>query len=146
MSASRRRKAPGLKGQAPTQASATGPLEGNIRRDLTVAVKRRLGLAETERVPHEIQELVDSAAREVVEGSLASTVVQEVTKLRPSSLNSNGRSEAASVSPDRVLLHDAELLAAKKQALRVAGFSNDEAMRLLVAEVTGRASQAPRPS
>jgi len=121
-------------------------LEGNIRRDLTVAVKRRLGLAETERVPHEIQELVDSAAREVVEGSLASTVVQEVTKLRPSSLNSNGRSEAASVSPDRVLLHDAELLAAKKQALRVAGFSNDEAMRLLVAEVTGRASQAPRPS
>jgi hypothetical protein len=144
MSASRRRRAATLKGEATTQARATAPFEGKVRSDLTVAVKRRLGLAETDRVPHEIQELVNSAAREVVEGSVTTAVVQEVTKLRPPSLNARDRSEAASMAPDRVLLHEAEILAAKKQALRVAGFSNDEAMRLLVAEVTGRASQAPR--
>jgi hypothetical protein len=42
------------------------------------------------------------------------------------------------------MLHEAERLAARKKALRIAGFSNEEAMQLLVAEVAaGVASQTP---
>jgi len=36
------------------------------------------------------------------------------------------------------LLTEAEYLAAKKKALQAAGFSSDEAMRILVAEVSAR--------
>jgi len=116
-------------------------MENRVKQELTVGVKRRLGLGENERVPAEIQGVVDSAAREVVGNSVASAVVREVSKLRPSSLSGTSGSEATPLSSDVALLREAEHLAAKKNALLVAGFSNDEAMRILVAEVAGRASQ-----
>jgi hypothetical protein len=137
MSASRRRRAATSSGSA---ASPPAPLERRIKQDLTVGVKRRLGLSENEAVPAHIQGLVDSAAHEVVENSVATAVVREVTKLRPS-FSGNAGGDPARASSDLALLQEAEHLAAKKKALRVAGFSNDEAMRLLVAEITGRAAQ-----
>jgi hypothetical protein len=139
MSASRRRKATTSSGGAANPTTAA-PLERRIKQDLTVGVKRRLGLSENEPVPAHIQGLVDSAAHEVAENSVATAVVREVTKLRPS-LGGNAGADPARASSDLALLQEAEHLAAKKKALRVAGFSNDEAMRLLVAEITGRASQ-----
>jgi hypothetical protein len=139
MTASRRRKAATSSGGAASPTTAA-PLERRIKQDLTVGVKRRLGLSENEAVPAHIQGLVDSAAHEVAENSVATAVVREVTKLRPSFSGSAGV-DPARASSDLALLQEAEHLAAKKKALRVAGFSNDEAMRLLVAEITGRASQ-----
>lgn len=140
MTASRRRKAATSSGGAASPTTAAPPLERRIKQDLTVGVKRRLGLSENEAVPAHIQGLVDSAAHEVAENSVATAVVREVTKLRPS-LGGNAGADPARASSDLALLQEAEHLAAKKKALRVAGFSNDEAMRLLVAEITGRASQ-----
>jgi hypothetical protein len=139
MSASRRRKAATSSGSA-ASPTAAAPLERRIKQDLTVGVKRRLGLSENEAVPAHIQGLVDSAAHEVAENSVATAVVREVTKLRPS-FSGNAGGDPARASSDLALLQEAEHLAAKKKALRVAGFSNDDAMRLLVAEITGRASQ-----
>jgi hypothetical protein len=138
MSGSRRRKAAtsSVNAASPT---AAGPIERRVKQDLTEGVRRRLGLGENEAVPAHIQGLVDSAAHEVVENSAATAVVREVTKLRPA-FGGNAGTDPARTSSDLALLQEAERLAAKKKALRVAGFTNDEAMRLLVAEITGRAS------
>jgi hypothetical protein len=140
MSASRRRRAATANVSAGSPTT-TAPLERRIKQDLTMGVRRRLGLGENEAIPAHIQGAVDSAAHEVVENSVATAVVREVTKLRPS-FSGNVGVDPARASSDLALLQEAELLAAKRKALRVAGFSNDEAMRLLVAEVTGRAAQA----
>ena len=106
-----------------------------------MGVKQQLGLGENELVPAHIQGLVDSAAHEVVENSAATAVVREVTRLRTRSLGGSAGADPARASSDLVFLQEAERLAAKRKALRVAGFSNDEAMRLLVAELAGRAFQ-----
>jgi hypothetical protein len=77
----------------------------------------------------------------VAGGAVESTLVQEVARLRPVTLSGDARSEQRRGASDPVLLQEAARLAAKRKALQVAGFSNDEAMRLLVAEVTGMASR-----
>jgi hypothetical protein len=138
MSGSRKRRV-SANHVAPEEPSAT-PLDKRINDELTTGVRRRLALAEREAVPAEIQRLVDSAAREVAAGSLATAVVREVTNLR--SLNGS-IGNVDSKPADAAVLREAERLAGKKQALRLAGFSSDEAMRILVAEVTGRASHEP---
>jgi hypothetical protein len=72
---------------------------------------------------------------------VATALVREVTELRPSRLSGNSGPDAVGTLPEVAVLREAERLAAKKKALRIAGFSNEEAMRLLVAEVAGLASQ-----
>jgi hypothetical protein len=116
------------------------PLESDVRKQLSAAVKQRLGLHEGERVPAEVQGLVDSAAREVAGSAVESTLVQAVARLRPAPLEGQARSEPPRAASNAALL-EAARLAATRKALLVAGFSNDEAMRLLVAEVTGLASR-----
>jgi hypothetical protein len=137
MSGSRKR---GVSANQVAPEEPTTPLEKRINDELTTGVRRRLALAEREAVPAEIQRLVDSAAREVAAGSLATAIVREVTNLR--SLNGS-IGNVDSKPADAAVLREAERLAGKKQALRLAGFSSDEAMRILVAEVTGRASHEP---
>lgn len=124
---------------APDEPTVT-PLEKHVKDELTSGVRRRLGLAEGEATPTEIQRLVDSAAREVAASSHTTAVVREVANLR--SLNGS-ISSIESKPADPAVLREAERLAGKKQALQLAGFSSDEAMRILVAEVSGRASNAP---
>ena len=87
------------------------------------------------------QEVLDAAVHELAENAVATAIFQEVAKLGPRALSVNSGSGSAGVRSDQALLHDAERLAAKRKALRIAGFSNDEAMRLLVAEVNGLAAQ-----
>jgi hypothetical protein len=125
---------------AATAPAATPPLESRVKEELAVGVKQELGLGEDELIPAHIQGLVDSAAHEVVENSASTALVREVKKLRTPSLGGSAGIDPARASRDRLFLQEAERLAAKRKALRVAGFSNEEAMRLLVAEITGRAS------
>jgi hypothetical protein len=139
MPGSRKGKAPTANRAAPDEPTAT-PLEKHIKDELTSGVRRRLGLADCEATPTEIQRLVDSAAREVAASAHTTAVVWEVANLR-SPNGSIGNIESKPADP--TVLREAERLAAKKQALQLAGFSSDEAMRILVAEVTGRASHAP---
>ena len=139
MSARRTQRAARAKHAGST--SAVPPLENDVREQLSAAVKQRLGLREGEQVPAEIQGLVDSAAREVAGGAVESTLVQEVARLRPVALSGDARSAPRRGVSYPALLQEAAHLAAKKKALQVAGFSSDEAMRLLVAELTGLASR-----
>jgi hypothetical protein len=123
MSANRRRRG-AAKPTRPAPPETT-PLESRIRQEVTSRVKQRLGLADQDGVPTEVQAFVDAAAREVAESSIANTVIEEVDNVA-----------------NQPLLREAEYLAAKKRALQAAGFSSDDAMRLLVAEVEGGATSS----
>jgi hypothetical protein len=115
-------------------------------------MRRRLGLAERARLPHGIKHLIETAARDTVESALAVAVGREVTAtakrmVRDSRLRSNDASAPSdlplldeglsfrSVDVSRPLLERARNLAAEKHALEAAGFSSEEAMRILVAEI-----------
>jgi hypothetical protein len=104
-------------------------------------MKQRLGLAKSENVPAPIQDLVDSAARDAAENAVEIAVIREVeevtTRLARVSSGRNDGSKSPTASSDVSLLREAEQLAAKKKALEAAGFSSDEAMRILIAEVVG---------
>jgi len=139
MSANQRPEAARKPGAA-ISARAT-PLETRIKREVKVGIKRRLGLSEGDRLPDGVQGFVDSAAREVAESSLAISVLREVeavTKRMDRSRDDRHGTAAVTSYSEMGLLTEAEYLAAKKKALQAAGFSSDEAMRILVAEVSAR--------
>jgi hypothetical protein len=115
-----RRRSGATKQARPVTPEAT-PFESRIKQEVTRRVKRRLGLAEKDGIPTEVQAVVDAASRAVAESSIEKTVIQELERVA-----------------DLPLLREAEYLAAKKRALQAAGFSNEDAMRILVAEVGGR--------
>lgn len=128
-------------------SAAETPLESRLKQEITLAMKRRLGLDERDQVPAEIQGLVDSAAREVAEGSMATSVMHEVENVARRLGRGWPRDEVAEGVMDSSeldsLLREAEYLAAKKKALQAAGFSSEEAMRILVADVGAGRSQRP---
>jgi hypothetical protein len=145
MSANRRRKTASRQvGLAPPAARA-GPLENRIKKEVTTGMKQRLGLTENETIPAAIQDLVDSAARDAAKNAVEIAVIREVedvtTRLARGAPGNSGGSKSPTTFSDVSLLQDAEQLAAKKKALEGAGFSNEEAMRILIAEVAGGHSQ-----
>ena len=137
MSANRRPRS-ARKPRAATSARAT-PLETQIKGEVKVGVRRRLGLSDGDRLPAGVQGLVDAAAHEVAESSLALSVLREVEDVTTRMGRSGDRrdgTEAFLRHSEMGLLAEAQYLAAKKKALQAAGFSSDEAMRILVAEVS----------
>jgi hypothetical protein len=101
-------------------------------------MKQRLGLLKGEKIPAPVQDLVDSAARDAAENTIEIAVIREVEKAttRMARGSPSARPESPTNISDVPLLQDAEDLAARKKALEAAGFSSDEAMRILIAEVT----------
>ena len=99
-------------------------------------------LNERDPIPEAIQSLVDEAARNVAENAVEIAVIREVDEVARHLARGSSRSgsEVVTTSPDFVFLQDAEKLAAKSKALQGAGFSREEAMRLLVAEISAGAS------
>jgi hypothetical protein len=148
MSANRsRRKTASRQGAPATPAATAGPLANRIKAEVTARMKQRLGLPESEKIPAPIQDLVDSAARDAAENAVEIAVIREVehvtTRLARGSPGRNEGSNSPTNLSDVALLQEAEQLAAKKKALEAAGFSSDEAMRILIAEVVGGHSQSP---
>ncbi len=141
MSANRRRKTAPKQFAAAAPAATAGPLENRIKEEVTAGMKQRLGLPESEKIPAPIQDLIDSAARGAAENAVEIAVIREVedvtTRLARGSPERSGRSKSPTTFSDVSLLQDAEQLAAKKKALEGAGFSNEQAMRILIAEVAG---------
>jgi hypothetical protein len=132
--------------------AAAGPLVQRITREATMEMRKRLGLAEKARLPDGIKHLIEAAAREIVESALEVAVGLEVTATaKRMAHDSRSRSNDASAPSDlplldeglrlrsvdvsRPLLEKARGLAAEKNALEAAGFSSEEAMRILVAEI-----------
>jgi hypothetical protein len=135
----RTRKAPSRR-PATVSPPTAGPLEQQINHQVSAKIRTRLRLHERDPIPEAIQSLVDAAARNVAENAVEIAVIREVDEVaRHLARGSSWDSEVVS-SPDFVLLQDAEKLAAKSKALQGAGFSRDETMRLLVADVSAGAS------
>ena len=145
VSANRRQRGAIAKQGSARDPGAATPFENHIKREVTARMKQRLGLTESEKVPAEIQGIVDAAAREIAESSISNAVIQEVEHAAkgkgPAAVGTGGGVLAGATASDRPLLQEAEYLAAKKKALQAAGFSSEEAMRLLVAEVAGAGSR-----
>jgi hypothetical protein len=145
MSANRRQRTASKQVAPAPPAAAPGPLESRIKEEVTAGMKQRLGLAESETIPDPIQDIVDTAARDAAENAVEIAVIREVedvtTRLARSSPERSGGSKSPTTFSDVALLQNAEQLAAKKKALEGAGFSNEEAMRILIAEVASGHSQ-----
>jgi hypothetical protein len=138
--ATRTRKAPSSRAAAVSPPTA-GPLEKQINHEVSAKIRTRLRLHERDPIPEAIQSLVDAAARNLAENAVEIAVIREVDQVtRNLARNSSwSDSEVVPTSPDFVFLQDAERLATKSKALQGAGFSRDEAMRLLVAEISAGA-------
>jgi hypothetical protein len=135
----RTRKAPSRR-PATVSPPTAGPLEKQINHQVSSKIRTRLRLHERDPIPEAIQSLVDAAARNVAANAVEIAVIREVDEVaRHLARGSSWDSEVVS-SPDFVLLQDAEKLAAKSKALQGAGFSRDETMRLLVADISAGAS------
>ena len=134
---------------------SAGPLVQSITREAAMQMRRRLGLAERARLPDGIKHMIETAARDTVETALEVAVGREVQAtakrmVRDSRSRSNDGSAPSdlplldeglslrSVDVSRPLLERAKRLAAEKHALEAAGFSGEEAMRILVAEIAAR--------
>ena len=119
-------------------------------------MRRRLSLGERARLPYGIKHLIDVAAMHVVEGAVEVAVTREVRGAAVRLARaSQRRSDDASTPADFALLEEglslrsselsgplleeAKDLAAKKTALETVGFTSEEAMQILVAEVAARA-------
>jgi hypothetical protein len=137
----RTRKAPSRR-PATVSPAVAGPLEKQINHQVSAKIRTRLRLHERDPIPEAIQSLVDAAARNVAENAVEIAVIREVDEVAGhlARVSSRSDSEVVTTSPDFKLLQDAEKLAAKSKALQGAGFSRDEAMRLLVAEISAGAS------
>lgn len=138
---SRTRKAPSRRPATVSPPTEAGPLEKQINHEVSAKIRTRLRLRERDPIPEAIQSLVDAAVRNVAENVVEIAVIREVDEVARHLARgpSWSDSEAVTTSPDFVLLQDAEKLAAKSKALQGAGFSRDEAMRLLVAEISAGA-------
>jgi hypothetical protein len=137
----RTRKAPSRR-PATVSPPTAGPLEKQINHQVSAKIRTRLRLHERDAIPEAIQSLVDAAARNVAVNAVEIAVIREVDEVARhlARVSSSSDSEVFTTSPDFVLLQDAEKLAAKSKALQGAGFSREEAMRLLVAEISAGAS------
>jgi hypothetical protein len=122
---------------------AVGPLEKVIKDEVSARMRPRLGLHEREPIPEPIQSLVDAAARDVAENAVEIAVIHEVEETARNLARVSSAwptSDVRTVSFDLDLLQDAEKLAAKSKALQGAGFTREEALRLLVAEISAGGS------
>jgi hypothetical protein len=127
-------------------------LEQSIRQDVEASVRSQLNLAGD--VPAEVKEVIDTATKVAAARSLELTVAratEEATRTvsRGSVLerfDSKIKEAAAGIAHigqsnevDQVLKQRAELLAKKKQALVTAGFTDDQAMEIVLADIAARA-------
>jgi hypothetical protein len=127
-------------------------VEDAIRNNVETTVKKQLSISGD--LPADVKEIVDSAARSAAATSIELAVTRateeaardvgrktlldrfdDKIKVAAGSLTHIGQSGEV----DKVLKGRSELLAKKRAALVTAGFSNDEAMQILLADIAARA-------
>lgn len=127
-------------------------VEDVIRRDMVSSVKARLGLQGD--LPAEVNEVVKSAASaaaaSAVELTVADAAQQAARDVGRASITTRFDDKikvaadslahiSASDQVDDVLRKRSELLAKKRDSLVAAGFSGEEAMQILLADIAARA-------
>lgn len=129
-------------------------LEDEIKKTVASRMKQRLGLKANQSLPAEVRTLIDTASKTAAESSLELAVARDVEEIaadtaRGSVLNrfdakvGLAQKGLAHISKSddvqKILKQRAEMLAAKKKALETAGFSSQEAMEILLADIAARA-------
>ena len=137
------------RGPIPTRAITVKPVEDKIRSTMADRLKTQLGVELTEEMKSAVDVAAAGAAQQVVQLGLAKVAEEasrEITKgsllgrfdeklgLAAESIGHLGQSNDV----DTVLKNRAELLAKKKKALVTAGFSDTEAMEILLADIAAR--------
>ena len=127
-------------------------LETEIQKSVTQRMAERLGVAPNQ-LPPEVKPIVASAAASAAARAIELSVTKDVEEAvgdvtRGSVLNRfDARVDlarkgidhiAASSDVDRIMKQRAQMLAAKKQALETAGFSSEEAMQIILADIGAR--------
>lgn len=130
---------------------SVGSVEDSLRKDVEAKVKSQLGLQGE--LPADVKEAIDSVSKASAAKAVQLSVVQaaqdsardisrgarldlfdDKIKVAADSIRHIG----ASSDVDEVLTQRAQLLAKKKQALVAAGFSDEEAMQILLADISAR--------
>jgi hypothetical protein len=127
-------------------------VEDTIRKDVESTVKKQLALSGA--LPVDVKEVIDSAARAAAATSIelavtrateeAATDIGRMTlldrfddKIKVAAGSLTHISQSGDV--DQILERRSELLAKKRAALVAAGFSDDQAMQVLLADIAARA-------
>jgi hypothetical protein len=97
-------------------------------------MRRRLNLTDEEQLPEGVNGLIATAAKDVVENAVEMAVLRDVERAARTATEFGGAA-AVTERSDLALLEKAEALAAKKKALEAAGFTSEEAMQILTAEI-----------
>jgi hypothetical protein len=128
-------------------------IEDEIKQTVESRMRERLGVPPRQALPDEVQALVASAAATAAQRSIELAVTRDVEEIsadvaRGSLLNRfDAKVDLARKGLDHIVASDdvheimkrrADMLAAKKEALETAGFSSQEAMDILLADIGAR--------
>ena len=123
-----------------------------VRTEVEKKVRQRLKLPVGQALPGNIQTLINNAVAETTDKALGLAVNRDVESAirnvyRPAQMDSFREKVGAaragidliaqSTDVDGILKRRAELLFKKRQALTAAGFTNDEAMQIVLADLSG---------
>jgi len=148
----------------PTRRTNPGPViaappprikkfEDEIGEAVEQRMRSRLGITANRKLPAEVDALIKSAAATAAGSTLETAVVRDVTEatndlVRGSVLDrfdikvADARVGldhiAGSNDVEKILTRRAEMLATKKAALETAGFTSEEAMEILLADIAAR--------
>jgi translation initiation factor 2 alpha subunit (eIF-2alpha) len=128
-------------------------LETEIDKSITKVMKQRLGLRSNQKLPEDVQATIRAAAATATQASLENAIVREASELATGTARGSVLDRfdvkvnaaragldhiAGSSDVKKILTRRAEMLAMKKQTLEKAGFTTEEAMEIILADIAAR--------
>ncbi len=128
-------------------------LEADIDKSITKVMKQRLGLKSNQRLPADVQATIKAAAASASQASIENAIVREASEIATDTARGSVldrfdvKVDMARVGLDhiagsndvkKILARRSEMLATKKQTLEKAGFTSEEAMEILLADIAAR--------
>jgi hypothetical protein len=128
-------------------------LETDIDKSVTKVMKDRLGLKANQKLPDDVQATIKAAAASASQASLENAIVREASEIATGAARGSvldrfdlkvdvaraGLDHIAGSNDVKVILaRRAEMLALKKKTLETAGFTTEEAMEILLADIAAR--------
>jgi hypothetical protein len=128
-------------------------LETDIDKALTKTMKQRLGLKANQKLPDDVQATIKAAAASASQASIENAIVRGASEIATDTARGSVLDRfdlkvdlaragldhiAGSTDVKKILARRAEMLALKKQSLEKAGFTTDEAMEILLADIAAR--------
>jgi hypothetical protein len=128
-------------------------LETDIDKSITKVMKQRLGLKTNQKLPADVQATIKAAAASASQASIENAIVREASEIATGAARGSVLDRfdlkvdvaragldhiAGSNDVKKILARRAEMLATKKQTLEKAGFTTEEAMQILLADIAAR--------